>query len=40
MDILQQLFPPPPIPTLQQAVFILIALFTVACALTASPTLR
>jgi len=34
MDILQQLFPPPPIPTLQQAVFILIALFTVACALT------
>jgi NADH-quinone oxidoreductase subunit J len=33
MEILQQLFPPPPIPTLQQAIFIPIALFTVACGL-------
>ena len=34
MDILQQLFPLPPIPTLQQAVFIPLALFTAICALT------
>jgi len=34
MEILQQLFPPPPIPTIQQGVFILLALFTAACALT------
>ncbi len=34
MDIIQQLFPLPPIPTIQQAVFVLLALFTVVCALT------
>ncbi|MCX6045354.1 MAG: NADH-quinone oxidoreductase subunit J [Chloroflexi bacterium] len=33
MDIIQQLFPLPPIPTLQQAVFIPLALFTAVCAL-------
>ncbi len=33
MEILQQLFPLPPIPTLQQAVFIPMALFTAFCAL-------
>jgi NADH-quinone oxidoreductase subunit J len=33
MEILQQLFPPPPIPTLQQAIFLPIALFTAGCAL-------
>lgn len=34
MEILQQLFPPPPIPTLQQAVFLALALFTAVMALT------
>ncbi len=34
MEILQQLFPLPPIPTIQQAVFIPMALFTAICALT------
>ncbi len=34
MEILQQLFPLPPVPTLQQAIFIPIALFTVFAALT------
>lgn len=33
MEILQELFPPPPIPTLQQAIFLGIALFTAACGL-------
>jgi NADH-quinone oxidoreductase subunit J len=33
MEILQELFPPPPIPTLEQAIFIPIALFTAVCAL-------
>ena len=33
MDIIQQLFPLPPSPTLQQAVFIPLALFTAVCAL-------
>jgi NADH:ubiquinone oxidoreductase subunit 6 (subunit J) len=33
MDILSQLFPLPPIPTVQQAVFLALALFTVAGAL-------
>ena len=33
MEILQQLFPPPPIPTLQQAIFIPLALFTAFCGL-------
>lgn len=32
-EILQALFPPPPVPTLQQAVFIGIALFIVVCSL-------
>jgi NADH-quinone oxidoreductase subunit J len=32
-EILHQLFPLPPIPTLQQAVFLPMALFTVGCAL-------
>jgi NADH:ubiquinone oxidoreductase subunit 6 (subunit J) len=34
MEILQQLFPLPPIPTLHQAVFIPLALFTAFCGLT------
>jgi NADH:ubiquinone oxidoreductase subunit 6 (subunit J) len=34
MEILQQLFPPPPIPTLQQAIFLPMALFTAVMALT------
>jgi NADH-quinone oxidoreductase subunit J len=34
MEILQQLFPLPPIPTLQQAIFIPLALFTAVMALT------
>ena len=34
MEILQELFPMPPIPTLQQAVFIGLALFTAISALT------
>jgi NAD(P)H-quinone oxidoreductase subunit 6 len=33
MEILQQLFPPPPIPTLQQAIFLPMALFTAVMAL-------
>ncbi len=33
MDIIQQLFPLPPIPTIQQAVFIALAIFTAGCAL-------
>ena len=33
MDILAELFPMPPIPTIQQAVFIALALFTVVSAL-------
>jgi NADH-quinone oxidoreductase subunit J len=33
MEILQQLFPLPPIPTVHQAVFLAVALFTAACAL-------
>ena len=33
MEILQQLFPLPPIPTLEQAIFLPIALFTAVCAL-------
>src|SRR5690606_11875856 len=33
MDILSELFPMPPIPTVQQAVFIALALFTVVSAL-------
>lgn len=33
MDILSELFPMPPIPTLQQAIFIGVALFTAICAL-------
>jgi len=33
MEILEQLFPLPPIPTVQQVVFIMLALFTVVCAL-------
>jgi NADH:ubiquinone oxidoreductase subunit 6 (subunit J) len=34
MEILQQLFPLPPIPTLQQAIFLPMALFTAVMALT------
>ena len=33
MEILSELFPPPPIPTIQQAIFIALALFTVVSAL-------
>ncbi len=41
MEILQELFPLPPIPTLQQAIFLPLAIFTALCGLTVvlSPTL-
>jgi len=33
MEILQELFPLPPIPTLQQAIFLPLAIFTIVCGL-------